>query len=37
MLEDWVFPANIRVPGRSRMVREVAGLIVDGISYRRQR
>jgi len=37
MLEDWVFPANIRVPGRSRMVREMAGLIVDGISHRRQR
>jgi hypothetical protein len=30
-------PANIRVPGRSRMVREMAGLIVDGISHRRQR
>ena len=37
MLEDWVFPANIRVPGRERMVREMAGLIVDGISHRRQR
>jgi AcrR family transcriptional regulator len=37
MLEDWVFPANIRVPGRERMVQEMAGLIVDGISHRRQR
>jgi AcrR family transcriptional regulator len=37
MLEDWVFPADKRIPGRVRMVREMAGLIVDGISHRRQR
>jgi AcrR family transcriptional regulator len=37
MFEDWVFPANKRVPGRTRMVREMTGLIVDGISHRRHR
>jgi AcrR family transcriptional regulator len=37
MFEDWAFPAHKRVPGRTRMVREMAGLIVDGISHRRHR
>lgn len=37
MFEDWVYPANKRVPGRTRLVREMTTLIVDGVSYRDQR
>jgi AcrR family transcriptional regulator len=37
IFEDWVFPADKRIPGRTRMVREMTGLIVDGISHRRHR
>jgi len=37
MFEDWVFPADKRIPGRARMVREITGMIVDGISHRRHR
>jgi AcrR family transcriptional regulator len=36
MFEDWVYPVGKRVPGKTRMVREMTGLIVDGISHRRQ-
>lgn len=35
MFEDWVYPADKRIPGRTRMVREMTGLIVDGITHRR--
>lgn len=34
LLGDWAFPANRRTPGRTRMVREMARLIVDGIAHR---
>jgi AcrR family transcriptional regulator len=34
LLGDWAYPANRRTPGRTRMVREMARLIVDGIAHR---
>ncbi|OBB03410.1 TetR family transcriptional regulator [Mycobacteriaceae bacterium 1482268.1] len=34
LLEDWAFPANKRVPGRERMIREMSTLIVDGTTHR---
>jgi AcrR family transcriptional regulator len=34
LLGDWAYPANRRTPGRIRMVREMARLIVDGIAHR---
>lgn len=37
VFEDWAFPADKRIPGRTRMVREMTGLIVDGILHRRHR
>jgi AcrR family transcriptional regulator len=34
LLGDWAYPASRRTPGRTRMVREMARLIVDGIAHR---
>jgi AcrR family transcriptional regulator len=34
LLGDWAYPANRRTPGRTRMVREMSRLIVDGIAHR---
>jgi len=34
VLEDWVYPAQRRIPGRDRMVRELTRLIVDGTTHR---
>lgn len=34
LLGDWAYPAHRRTPGRTRMVREMARLIVDGIAHR---
>lgn len=34
LLGDWVFPAGLRRPGRTRMVREMALLIADGVAHR---
>ncbi|BBZ15646.1 TetR/AcrR family transcriptional regulator [Mycobacterium branderi] len=34
LLEDWAYPANKRVPGRTRMIRELSTLIVDGTTHR---
>jgi AcrR family transcriptional regulator len=36
LLEDWTYPANMRVPGRTRMIREMSTLIVDGTTHRGQ-
>ena len=35
MFEDWAYPAGKRIPGHTRMIREMTGLIVDGITHRR--
>lgn len=34
VLEDWVYPAQQRIPGRERMVRELTRLIIDGTTHR---
>lgn len=34
VLEDWVYPAQRRIPGRDRMVRELTRLIIDGTTHR---
>ncbi|MGB8407065.1 MAG: helix-turn-helix domain-containing protein [Mycobacterium sp.] len=34
ILDDWVFPYGVRIPGQSRMIREMSRLIADGISHR---
>lgn len=34
VLEDWVYPAQQRIPGRDRMVRELTRLIIDGTTHR---
>jgi AcrR family transcriptional regulator len=34
VLEDWTFPAQKRVPGRDRMIRELSTLIIDGTTHR---
>jgi AcrR family transcriptional regulator len=34
VLEDWVYPAQKRIPGKDRMVRELARFIVDGTTHR---
>jgi AcrR family transcriptional regulator len=34
MLGDWVFPGNHRIPGKDRMIKEMARLIVDGVAHR---
>lgn len=34
VLEDWVYPAQKRIPGKDRMVRELGRLIVDGTTHR---
>lgn len=34
LFEDWAYPANIRVPGRTRMISEISTLIVDGTTHR---
>ena len=34
LLEDWAYPANKRIPGRTRMIREISTLIVDGTTHR---
>lgn len=34
VLEDWVYPAQHRIPGRDRMVRELTRMIIDGTTHR---
>lgn len=34
LFEDWAYPANKRIPGRNRMIRELSTLIVDGTTHR---
>lgn len=34
VLEDWVYPAQQRIPGRDRMVRELTRMIIDGTTHR---
>lgn len=34
LFEDWAYPANKRIPGRTRMIRELSTLIVDGTTHR---
>jgi AcrR family transcriptional regulator len=34
LLRDWVSPAKHRIPGKTRMVAEMARLIVEGIAHR---
>jgi AcrR family transcriptional regulator len=34
LLDDWIFPFEVRVPGRTRMVQEMSKLIADGIAHR---
>ncbi|MCV7281775.1 TetR/AcrR family transcriptional regulator [Mycolicibacterium flavescens] len=34
VLEDWVYPAQRRIPGRERMVKELIRLIIDGTTHR---
>jgi len=34
LFEDWAYPANKRIPGRTRMIREISTLIVDGTTHR---
>lgn len=34
LFEDWAYPANKRIPGRSRMIKELSTLIVDGTTHR---
>jgi hypothetical protein len=34
LLGDWTYPANKRVTDNTRMAREIAPLIVDGIAHR---
>ncbi len=34
ILDDWVFPYGVRIPGQARMIREMSKLIADGISHR---
>lgn len=34
LLGDWAYPSSRRTPGRTRMIREMARLIVDGIAHR---
>jgi AcrR family transcriptional regulator len=34
LLEDWVYPSGVRIPGRQRLVAEMAALIADGIAHR---
>lgn len=34
LLEDWAYPANKRLPGRNRMIRELVTLIIDGTTHR---
>jgi AcrR family transcriptional regulator len=36
LFDDWAYPANIRVPGRERMIRELSTLIVDGTTHREE-
>jgi AcrR family transcriptional regulator len=36
LLEDWTYPASTRVPGKTRMIREMSMLIVDGTTHRGQ-
>jgi AcrR family transcriptional regulator len=34
VLEDWVYPAQRRIPGRDRMIQELTQMIVDGTTHR---
>ncbi|MGV0792952.1 TetR/AcrR family transcriptional regulator [Mycolicibacterium sp. XJ1819] len=34
LFDDWAYPANKRVPGRNRMIREISTLIIDGTTHR---
>jgi AcrR family transcriptional regulator len=34
VLEDWVYPAQRRIPGRDRMIRELTRMIIDGTTHR---
>ncbi len=34
VLEDWVYPAQRRIPGRDRMIQELTRMIVDGTTHR---
>jgi AcrR family transcriptional regulator len=34
LLGDWAYPGNQRIPGKERMVAEMAQLIVNGVAHR---
>ncbi|MCV7177051.1 TetR/AcrR family transcriptional regulator [Mycolicibacterium sphagni] len=34
LLDDWIFPSGVRIPGRGRMITEMSKLIADGIAHR---
>lgn len=36
LFDDWAYPANKRIPGRTRMIREISTLIIDGTTHRKQ-